>query len=118
MTMVGDMFNHSKSRVDAVCSDLARLLMDHPESSAEASVVRGLSATWWSDALGVPGSSGGQNEKRYAYFPEARRLAVNDHGQVSIYDTLDHQIGGVSQQQSSSTSLTFTSQHGPVGCGI
>jgi len=33
---------------------------------------------------------------------------------VSIYDTLDHQIGGVSQQQSGDQSLSFTSQYGVV----
>lgn len=33
---------------------------------------------------------------------------------MTLYDTGDHQIGGVSQQQGSSYSLSFTSQHGPV----
>jgi hypothetical protein len=33
---------------------------------------------------------------------------------VTVYDTLDHQIGGVSQQQGSGGSLTFTSQYGTV----
>ena len=33
---------------------------------------------------------------------------------VTIYDTLDHQIGGVSQQQSGSGSMSFTSQYGVV----
>ncbi|HET8936141.1 MAG TPA: SHOCT domain-containing protein [Polyangiales bacterium] len=56
---------------------------------------------------------GGQNDFRYAYFPMARRLVVEDAGQVRIYDTLDHQIGGVSQQQSGmGGSFTFSSQYG------
>jgi hypothetical protein len=41
-------------------------------------------------------------------------LAIDINGQMTIYDTLDHQIGGVSQQQGSETSLTFTSQFGLV----
>ena len=51
---------------------------------------------------------------RYAYFPEKRRLAVSIHGQVTVYDTLDHHVSGVSQQQGAASSLTFTSQHGVV----
>jgi hypothetical protein len=33
---------------------------------------------------------------------------------VTVYDTLDHQIGGVSQQQSYGASVSFTSQYGLV----
>jgi hypothetical protein len=33
---------------------------------------------------------------------------------VTIYDTVDHQISGVSQQQGHGGSLTLTSQHGTV----
>ena len=36
------------------------------------------------------------------------------NGRVTIYDTLDHQISGVSQQQGRSGSLTLTSQRGTV----
>jgi len=35
-------------------------------------------------------------------------------GTVTIYDTLDHQIGGFSQQQSSGGSLSFSSQYGLI----
>src|SRR5262249_6412498 len=52
-----------------------------------------------------------------AYFPGSRRLAVETGGSVTIYDTSDHQIGGVSQQQGGDSSLTFTSQHGLVRVG-
>ena len=51
---------------------------------------------------------------RYAYFSNARRLAVDINGQVTVYDTLDNQIGGVSQQQGGGSSLTFTSQYGTI----
>jgi Short C-terminal domain len=64
--------------------------------------------------LGFPNGSGAQNQVRYAYFNAAHRLAVELNGHVTVYDSLDHQIGGVSQQQGSGGSLTFTSQYGTV----
>ncbi|HEX4353953.1 MAG TPA: SHOCT domain-containing protein, partial [Polyangiales bacterium] len=68
---------------------------------------------WWPSELGSPSSSGGQNDSRYAYFPSTRRLAIDRAGQISIYDTLDHSIGGVQQQQGGpSGSLSFSSQFG------
>ena len=72
------------------------------------------SGNWWPADLGMAGSTGGQNNLRYAYFPAARRLAVDINGQVSVYDTGQHQIGGFSQQQSGDQSITFTSQFGLV----
>ena len=51
---------------------------------------------------------------RYAYFAQAHRLAIESNGQVIVYDTLDHSIGGVSQQQSGGYSVTFSSQYGYV----
>ena len=51
---------------------------------------------------------------RYAFFPATRRLAIELGGRLTVYDTGEHQIGGVSQQQGSGASLTFTSQHGMV----
>ena len=74
----------------------------------------GGSGSWWPSELGSPNGSGGQNNVRYAYFSNARRLAVNVNGNVTVYDTLDHQIGGVSQQQGSGGSVTLTSQYGTV----
>ena len=72
------------------------------------------SGNWWPADFGSPNSSGGQNNMRYAYFAGARRLVIEANGKTTIYDTGDHQIGGVSQQQSGSQTLTFTSQHGQV----
>ena len=72
------------------------------------------SGAWWPAELGAPSSTGTQNDIRYACFPAARRLAIEIDGRVTVYDTLDHQISGFSQQQSGDASLTFTSQHGLV----
>ncbi len=51
---------------------------------------------------------------RYACFPDQRRLAVMRDGKTRVYDTGDHRITGFSQQQSSSRTLSFTSQSGTV----
>jgi hypothetical protein len=57
---------------------------------------------------------GVQSGVRYAYFAQARRLAIEIGGKVTVYDTLDHQIGSFSQQQSHGGSLSFSSQYGLV----
>lgn len=74
----------------------------------------GSSGNWWPAGLQFPTSTGSQNNVRYAYFATIRRLAIEVNGHVSLYDTLDHQIGGFSQQQSVGGSITFTSQYGLV----
>ncbi len=71
-------------------------------------------APWWPDDLGQPSSSGAQNDMRYAFFPQKRRLLIEDGGKLTTYDSGDHRISGVSQQGSRERSLTFTSQDGPV----
>ena len=53
---------------------------------------------------------------RYAFFPAKRRLALDVNGEITVYDTGDHQISGVSQQQGSGQSLVFTSQYGNLLC--
>lgn len=115
MTMVGDMFNNSlKSRVAALCDELSQLFENNPVSAGSSAGSSSSSSNWWPREFGSPSSAGGQNSTRYAYFRDARRLAVDTDGRVSIYDTGDHDIRGVSQQQSGSSSVAFTSQHGPV----
>ncbi|AWN50602.1 SHOCT domain-containing protein [Methylobacterium sp. 17Sr1-1] len=124
MTMIGDMFNAGlKARVVALCDELAPLATAMPAEggsfqsqgfSAQGFSGQGFGGSWWPEGLGQPATSGAQNDARYAFFPEARRLAIESGGRVTLYDTGDHRIGGVSQQQGSSHSLSFTSQFGPV----
>jgi hypothetical protein len=57
---------------------------------------------------------GAQNDMRYAVFPENRRLVLDDHGHISIYDTGNHRIFGIAQAQSSDQTLSFTSEDGLV----
>jgi hypothetical protein len=74
----------------------------------------GFGGNWWPAELGTPSSTGAQNDMRYAVFPQTRRLAIQVAGHVEIFDTADHRITGVSQQQSGDQSLTFVSQNGLV----
>ncbi|RVU13179.1 SHOCT domain-containing protein [Methylobacterium oryzihabitans] len=112
MLMIGDMFNNGlKARVAALCDDLVPLVADLPRQQTGG---WGFGGAWWPEELGQPSSSGAQNDARYAVFPQTRRLAIQSGGRTTVYDTGDHLIGGVSQQQSDWRSLTFTSQHGPV----
>jgi hypothetical protein len=69
---------------------------------------------WWPEDLGEPGTSGSQNDVRYAFFPGSHRLAIQQEGKLAVYDSGDHQISGVSQQQGGGHSLAFTSQNGVV----
>ncbi len=115
MTMVGDMFNYGlKAKVDGLCAELSNLLgSQQPAIFMPSNTPQGR-RNWWPDDLGIAASTGGQNNTRYAYFPATCRLAVDLNGQITIYNTLDHQIGGVSQQQGGNNSLTFSSQYGTV----
>ncbi len=114
MTMVGDMFNHGlKATVNNLCGELSNALANHqifqplPQGSGGGN-------NWWPSGLGSPSSSGSQNNIRYAFFPQACRLVVQRDGQTSVFNTLNHHISGVSQQQGGSSSLTFTSQFGTI----
>jgi hypothetical protein len=112
MIMIGNMNNNDlKARVDALCKDLAASSGPVP---AAAEQQPGQTSRWWPEDLGTPSSSGAQNDMRYACFPDRRRLAVMRDGKVHVYDTGDHRISGFSQQQSSSQTLSFTSQNGAV----
>ncbi len=140
MTMVSDLFNnHLKNRVDSICNDIANELANHQVtpfsgsfqsqsqngtnsqmqaggaiSSGNSLFVPDPEANWWPQDLGSPNALGTQNHVRYAYFANNRRLAVKTGGDVWVYDTGDHQIGGFSQQQGVGGSITFTSQFGTV----
>ena len=97
MTMVGgNMFDNAlRARVDALCSELAQLLT----TSSVFPPSMFTSANWWPANLGVPSAVGGQNDVRYAIFPSTRRLAIQINGVTKVFDTGDHHIGGVQQQQ-------------------
>lgn len=136
MIMVSDMFNQElKQRADSLCQELSDLIsreVSHAEegsstfqarddhshhvnsSLAQSGASYRSSTDWWPPALGFPDSAGSQDGLRYAYFGEARRLAVVRDGTLTVYDTLDHRIGRFAQQQSTRGTLSFWSQHGMI----
>src|SRR6202163_2563748 len=77
MTMVGDMFNNSlKTKLDAVCTELAAYVAQTPSDQGrgrEGDEVSYRSSSqgsnWWPGELGTPSSVGAQNDVRYAVFP-------------------------------------------------
>jgi len=135
MLMIGDMFNNNlKARVEALLHDLRTQPVPPSEPmrsgqqswpaeqhhhSGGPSLHYGSapthSETWYPSELGFPSTAGSQNSVRYAYFPGPGRLAIELFGKVTIYETGDHIISGVSQSQSNDAgSITFTSQYGVI----
>ena len=122
MTMVGDMFNYSlKNTVNNLCQELSNLISGQNifvnAPAATNGFVDGFAyaGNWWPSELGNPSSSGSQNNIKYAFFPApVSRLAIEINGEVSVYNTLDHHISGVSQQQGGGFSVLFSSQYGYV----
>lgn len=118
MTMVGDMFNYGlQNTVNNLCNELSNLISSQTVFREPTPQTNGQSSgwgNWWPTEFGMPTSSGSQNNVRYAYFASINRLVLDYAGNVSLYDTLDHQISGISQQQGGGSSVQFTSQYGLV----
>lgn len=121
MAQIGDMFNGAlKAQVSAACRDLADAAgrTDSTDQAqdrqADAQGQADSDDAWWPGDLGRPASTGAQNGSRYAVFPQARRLAVDRDGTVTVYDTGEHRIFGAAQQQGGRSSMTFSSQSGAV----
>ena len=122
MTMVGDMFNYSlKNTVNNLCQELSNLISSQnifvniPQASNVFGGGFAYAGNWWLSELGSPSSSGSQNNIKYAFFPPpVSRLAIEINGEVSVYNTLNHNISGVSQQQGGGFSVLFSSQYGYV----
>jgi len=131
MTMTSDSFNHSlKAKIDGVCTALSKLL-DEPHLfrretrwGARLKVTRVSQAgpgctprvmdPWWGEGLGRATTIGSQNGVRYAYFPDDERLALENDGRLTLYDTKGYEITGVSQEQSNGWSLCFATPEGMV----
>ncbi|MGY5353105.1 SHOCT domain-containing protein [Wenyingzhuangia sp. IMCC45533] len=122
MTMVGDMFNYQlKNTVDSLCNELSNMmsqgLIEYKPIPQSSNNNQGANVgNWWGD-LGFPNSTGSQNNTSYAIFSNIARLAIQENGKVTVFNTLDHQIGGTGQQQGGNYSVTFTSQYGTVDLG-
>ena len=122
ISMVGDMFDAAlKSKFEGVMKDLAQALQEgslgqsgKPGTETDGRSGKAAGGDWWPSTLGQPSSTGSQNDMRYAFFPESRRLVVENGADRTIYDTGSHRINGISQQQGGGQALRFASQDGPV----
>ena len=140
MTMVSDLFNnHLKGRVDSICCDLSNALANHQLSPIGGSFQSQSQSgsgqqhqgagnpggqndlfafdpeqNWWPQDLGSPSATGSQNNVKYAYFAGPARLAVKTGNSTWVYDTLNHNIGGFSQQQGGGSTISFSSQFGTI----
>jgi hypothetical protein len=121
MIMIGDMFNQSlKARVDGLCTALTQSLASGglatgPVPMGGMVFEMGRAQSWWPEKLGVPSSSGGQNDLAYAYFSSSQRLALKLAGNITVYDTTGYTVTGVSQQQQAGRYIVvFSSPQGVI----
>lgn len=129
MTMIGDFSNYRlQATVAEICAALAAHLQRQAAEPAPAqqqtqssgamahprTAVASRQSSWWPSDLGTPSGSGSQNKMHYAYFHVAKRLVLRIDNCVTVYDTADHQITGVSQQQDGQQSVSFRSQKGEL----
>ena len=143
MIMLGDMFNHRlKATVAQICTEIADYLVTHARQvEAERPLTRQTQAKepssmqfkpfmpmhemtfsaqepWWPQEFGTPTASGAQNTLQYVYFAQKKRLVIRLDQRVAVYDTQDHQINGVSQQQDAKQKVTFRSQKGELSLSL
>ena len=114
MIMIGDAFNQPlKARVASLCEALAAAAI-----AGEIAVPRStrfMQSRWWPAEYGEAAAAGMQNDIAYAFFPQHSRLLIRHGDELTIYDTGEHRITGVSQQQSSHVrNLIFSTERGSV----
>jgi hypothetical protein len=108
-----------KARGDGLCCELAAVLSGS-DTAAPGAIVRewehqsAVGESWWPATFGHPTTSGEQNGVRYAYFPDQRRLLLQQGARIDTYDTTGHHITGAAQQQGHGSSLTFSTDRGPI----
>lgn len=113
MTMLAAMGDAAlRARVDALAATLAPDA-ERAAASAAAATPPAASGRARADAWGAAAASGAQNDLKYAYYPEARRLVIEDAQGLQVYDTGTHQIQGVSQQSGQGVPR-FQTAHGAV----
>ena len=107
MIMIGDMFNNGlKNTIAMLCGELSNVVgrtdiiayrrtdqsvavarCSHSPPMPQSSFFvtdpgRPTGGNWWPSDLGMPASTGAQNNMRYACFPDRRRLALNVDGGI------------------------------------
>ncbi len=69
----------------------------------------------WPLELGIASTSGSSPDMRYAYFPQNRRLAVEWHGVLTIYDTAEFQFRGMLRAHASEAiGISILTQRGRI----
>ena len=112
MTMLASMGDAAlRARVDALAATLAPYA--ERAAASVAATPPAASGRARADAWGAAAASGAQNDLKYAYYPEARRLVIEDAQGLQVYDTGMHQIQGVSQQSGQGVPC-FQTAHGAV----
>ncbi len=113
MVMISDPLDQNmRAAVDGVCDELSKALATNRLFATAPP--GGSHSAWWPAELGAPSSTGSQDGTRYAVFPNQRRLVVEREGRATVYDTLDHRIDAISQQQGGAGSLAFGDTHGAI----
>lgn len=82
--------------VENLCIELSQLMRE--QQLLQPSAINA-QTTWYPAELGVPTSSGGEGDFRYAYFVGNSRLAIEENGEVNVYNSLDNQIIDVLRSQ-------------------
>jgi hypothetical protein len=121
MIMIGDFSNYRlKATVAQLCTEIVDYLRAQPQTAQRPAFAPfsdlqfSATAEWWPPEFGTPTASGAQDAMQYAYFAQAKRLALRIQDRVAIYDTKDHQIQGISQQQDRKQTVVFRSQKGMI----
>jgi hypothetical protein len=70
--------------------------------------------SWWPAPYGHPAAQGCQSGIRYAWFPGRCCVLVQVGSRIDCYDTAEHQVRGVGQQQGSSSRLVLTTASGEI----
>ena len=119
--------DHSlRMRIDGLCSELAALIQGSETSAPEALTRAAHTApasgrvdlpageSWWPASFGMPAASGERHGMRFAFFPAAKRLLVQQGARIDAHDTRDAQVTGVAEMSGETTSLMFNTDKGTV----
>jgi len=119
--------DHSlRMRIDGLCSELAALIQGSETSAPEALTRKPHSApasgrvdmpagdSWWPASFGTPAASGDRFGMRYAFFPGARRLLIQQGARIDSHDTREYQVKGVAEMSGGTSELSFETDKGAV----
>jgi hypothetical protein len=92
----------------------AALARDPNAPAASSRVDLPAGESWWPASYGHPTAHGCQSGIRYALFPGRRCVLVQVGSRIDCFDTADHQVRGVGQQQGHASRLVLTTATGEI----